>query len=198
MIKKYNIQDDVRQALLNAASDIFAHYGYNKTTVDEIAKAAGKGKSTFYYYYKSKEEIFRDVIENEAQILKKKLVKSVSDDAEPIKKIKNYIFTRLESFESVVNLYSALKKEARQHFPFLEEIREKYDLEQINIIKKILLEAIENDIIELNDVDLTAESVAMVLGGFEYYLLYSTSEKLMEEEKIDKILSMIFNGILKK
>ena len=198
MIKKYNTQDDVRQALLDAASDIFAHYGYNKTTVDEIAKAARKGKSTFYYYYKSKEEIFRDVIEKDAQILRMKILKSINNDESPIKKIKNYILTRLHSFESLVNFYSALKSDALQHFTFIEEIRNKYDLEQISIIKMILLEAIKNDIIELKDIDLAAESLAIILKGLEYHLMFSESNKIVEEEKIDKILSMVFNGISKK
>lgn len=198
MIKKYYIQDDVRQALLKAASDIFAHYGYNKTTVDEIAKAAGKGKSTFYYYYKSKEDIFRDVLENEAQILRKKLLESVNNESDPIIRIKNYIFTRLNSFETVLNLYSALKQEAHLHFPFLIEIREKYDIDQTKIIKTILLDAIENDIIELDDIDLTADSLSILLCGFEYYLVFGATEKIIEEEKIDKMLAMIFNGILKR
>ncbi len=33
--------------------------------MEDIAKAAGKGKSTLYYYYTSKDEIFNAVIEDE-------------------------------------------------------------------------------------------------------------------------------------
>jgi len=198
MSAKYYIQDDVRQALLDAARSIFARYGYNKTTVDEIAKAARKGKSTFYYYYKSKEEIFNDVIEKEAQIFRMKLIESISKSTDPVKKIKSYIVTRLGYFKNLVNFYSVLKNEGNEYFVFIEDIRNKYDLEQVNIIKMVLLEGIQNNVIELDDVELASESIAMVLKGLEYNLMFGENGKLIEEDKIDKIVNMIFNGVSKK
>lgn len=198
MNTKYYIQDDVRQALLDAARSIFARYGYNKTTVDEIAKAARKGKSTFYYYYKSKEEIFKDVIDKEAQIFRMKLIESISTSTDPVTKIKNYIVTRLGYFKNLVNFYSVLKNEGDEHFIFIEEVRNKYDSEQLNIIKMIFLEAIQNNIIELDDVELASESVAVVLKGLEYHLMFGGEGASIEESKIDKIIDMIFKGIYKK
>ena len=198
MSAKYYIQDDVRQALLDAARSIFARYGYNKTTVDEIAKAARKGKSTFYYYFKSKEEIFRDVIDKEAQIFRMKLIESISTSTDPVKKIKNYIVTRLDNFGNLVNFYSVLKNEGNEHFVFIEEVRTKYDLEQVNIIKMIFLEAIQNELIELDDIELAAESVAVVLKGLEYHLMFGGENASIEETKIDKIINMIFKGIHKR
>lgn len=198
MSAKYYIQDDVRQALLDAARSIFTRYGYNKTTVDEIAKAARKGKSTFYYYYKSKEEIFNDVIEKEAQIFRMKLIESISKSTDPVKKIKSYIVTRLGYFKNLVNFYSVLKNEGNEYFVFIEDIRNKYDLEQVNIIKMVLLEGIQNNIIELDDIELASESIAVVLKGLEYNLMFGENGKLIEEDKIDKIVNMIFNGVSKK
>lgn len=198
MKPKYYLQEDVREALLAAARDIFAYYGYNKTNVDEIARAAKKGKSTFYYYYKSKEEIFRDVIEKEAKIFRSRIIDAISTDADPLTKIKKYILTRLNAFESLVVFYSALKNEGLEHFVFVESIRKKYDIEQVNIIKMILLEAVEKETIELDDVNLASESIGIILKGLEYHLMFSKSGEVVEEHKIDKILSMVFNGIAKK
>ena len=197
MSKKYDIQDTVRQSLLDAARDIFSHYGYNKTTVDDIAKAARKGKSTFYYYYKSKEEIFHAVIEKEAQIFKLKLIESISIEAEPIEKIKRYILTRLNTFNSLLNFYSALKNEHIDHFAFIEQTREKYDKEQVNIVKMVLIEAEQNGKIELSDSQLVAESLATILKGLEYNLMFSSTRVDISDEKINKLLRMVFYGISK-
>ena len=60
------LQDEVRDKIIKIAALIFSKYGFSKTTVDEIAKAARKGKSTIYYYFKSKEDIFQAVVEKEA------------------------------------------------------------------------------------------------------------------------------------
>jgi AcrR family transcriptional regulator len=46
-----------RQALLCAASQLFADKGYDETTIDDIVNQADVAKVTFYYYFKSKEEL---------------------------------------------------------------------------------------------------------------------------------------------
>ena len=38
--------------------ELFTKYGIDKTTMENIAEAAGKGKSTLYYYFKTKEDVF--------------------------------------------------------------------------------------------------------------------------------------------
>jgi AcrR family transcriptional regulator len=198
MAIKVELNEDVRIALLEVARSIFSHFGYNKTTVDEIAKAAGKGKSTFYYYYASKEDIFRDVIELEAKIFRKKLMDSIKASTDPIDKIKNYVVARLSNFKDLVNFYRVFKNEDNTHYRFIEEIRTKYDNEQVGIIKMIFLEAIDLNIIELDSVDLASETVALVLKGLEYNLMFNPMVDKLEEEKIDKIIHLIFNGITKK
>jgi AcrR family transcriptional regulator len=49
---------DVRRAeLLDVAQGLFGARGYGATSVDEIVRAAGVAKGTFYYYFSSKEDV---------------------------------------------------------------------------------------------------------------------------------------------
>lgn len=57
----------IKTEILREAQKLFVHYGWSKTTMEDIAKAAGKGKSTLYYYYKSKEQIFDNVVTREME-----------------------------------------------------------------------------------------------------------------------------------
>ena len=66
---------DIKNRIIEVAQDIFKKYGFRKSTMDEIAEAAGKGKSTLYHYFKSKEEVFAAVIEKESNIMFKELIK---------------------------------------------------------------------------------------------------------------------------
>lgn len=50
---------DKHEAILTAAFSLFGHYGYRRTSIDDIAQEAGIAKGTVYLYFKSKEEIFR-------------------------------------------------------------------------------------------------------------------------------------------
>jgi AcrR family transcriptional regulator len=56
-------KDDIRRRLLDLGLKHFSTYGFKKTNVDEIARAAGISKGAFYRFYESKELLFMDVIE---------------------------------------------------------------------------------------------------------------------------------------
>jgi AcrR family transcriptional regulator len=57
------IKDDViQQQILEAARRLFHVFGLQKVTMDDVAKAVGKGRSYIYYYYKSRDEIFDAVV----------------------------------------------------------------------------------------------------------------------------------------
>ncbi len=47
-----------RKAILDAAIRLFTENGFEQTSMDELARAAGVGKGTIYGYFKTKEEIF--------------------------------------------------------------------------------------------------------------------------------------------
>lgn len=51
-----------RDAILRAARQRFLHYGYRKTTIDEIASDAGVGKGTVYLYFGGKEDILLNLV----------------------------------------------------------------------------------------------------------------------------------------
>ena len=66
-----NKRDANRENILKIAQEIFSKYGYKKTTLDDIANAVRKGKSSLYYYFDSKEDLFQAVIMKEVTILKR-------------------------------------------------------------------------------------------------------------------------------
>lgn len=53
----------IRQRLLEHGDQLFSTYGLRKTNVEEIARAAGISKGSFYGFYESKEDLFMDVVE---------------------------------------------------------------------------------------------------------------------------------------
>lgn len=60
-------EDLIQQQILQAALQLFQKHGYQKVTMDDVAKAIGKGRSSLYYYYKNKDEVFVAVIDAEIQ-----------------------------------------------------------------------------------------------------------------------------------
>ena len=59
-------ENEVReQRILDAAADLFVHYGYDKTTVSDIARQAGISKGAIYLHFKSKDALLEALITRE-------------------------------------------------------------------------------------------------------------------------------------
>ena len=54
--------DERRNEILDAAERLFISKGYGKTTINDILQEVGIAKGTFYYYFKSKEEVMDAVV----------------------------------------------------------------------------------------------------------------------------------------
>ncbi len=52
----------VRTRILESAHRVFSQKGYREATMDEIAGGLGLSKPALYRYYKSKEELFREIL----------------------------------------------------------------------------------------------------------------------------------------
>lgn len=65
--------EKVRESILDSASYLFSMFGYEKTTVDEIAKRAHKAKASVYYHFAGKIDIFKAVLENEFAVVRDRL-----------------------------------------------------------------------------------------------------------------------------
>lgn len=52
---------DKQETVLNAAFHSFAAYGFRRTTMDDIAQAAGMSRTALYVYFKNKDDIFRSL-----------------------------------------------------------------------------------------------------------------------------------------
>jgi AcrR family transcriptional regulator len=187
--------DDLKIRLIDEARAIFARFGYNKTTVDDIARTAGKGKSTFYYYFKSKEEIFKAVLDKEAEILRIKLLAAINTNKSAIEKIKDYIFTRFESFIELVNYYNVIRFEDIKTLSLVDEIRGKYDVEQTSMIKSVLAEGILKNEVKAGDTDLVTDTIAVILTGLEYHMIFRPDDGKFVKPKIDKVIDIVFEGI---
>lgn len=62
-----------RHKLVDVARQLFAKNGLENTTMNDIARASGKGRRTLYTYFKSKEDVYYAVIESELERLSDKM-----------------------------------------------------------------------------------------------------------------------------
>ena len=90
----------IKNEILLQAQKLFQQYGLKKTTMDEIAIACGKAKSTLYHYFISKNEVFDAVVEMEVLNLRQHVKDKVEEHKKMLDKIKTYA---LEFHKEAIN-----------------------------------------------------------------------------------------------
>lgn len=181
--------------IIEAAALTFNRFGFKKTTMEDIALSAGKGKSSLYYYFKNKEEVFEAVAQQEAENLKNEISTALNAKINSVDKLNSYISIRMNRFISKGNLSAALNDNFLSTFSFIAKIRDTYRDYEIDQISEILEEGIKTKEFKPLNVEFTATTILTAMIGFEVPLLKNPESKIEFDKKIKQIIDMLFYGI---
>lgn len=184
-----------REAIINAASMVFGKYGYKKTTLEDITTYLNIGKTGIYYYFKNKEDIFREVIKKEAKCLHDTLIQQIDLADSPLNKFENYVHTRMTFLKRVGNYYSAIRLDLLEQLEFINETRKDFDDIEIQIIEKILEEGCENKFFVIDNLPETAQTIALTLKSLELPF-FGTKNDFDYEPILKRLIKIMLNGIL--
>jgi AcrR family transcriptional regulator len=194
--RKPKPKDEIRDQIIELSRDIFAKYGYQKTNINDIAIAGGKGKSTLYYYFSSKEEIFKAVIELELNDLRQNITDAVNTAVDPQSKIKAYILTRINFLSLHKNLYTAIREQSMSRFSYAVSIRQKFDLMEVELLTAILNDGVKEGFFKINEPEFAATGLIAALRGVQLQLHATTKENGFEQT-LDNLLQILLFGLIK-
>ncbi len=189
-------KEEVRARIVHAATQIFGRFGFKKTTVNDIAHFLRKGKSSIYYYFNSKEEIFEAVVNKEAHQFDEEINVLLESSENPREKLRKHVHLRMEMVNRLVNYFELLKNDDLTHLFFAEKVRKKYDTQEVLIIKRIIKEGIDKGVFNVKDVELSALGIATALKGLEVPLLSYHRNAEETSIMIDDMLDILFYGIV--
>lgn len=195
----------VKAEILSVAKQLVQQYGLNKITMEDIAKKAGKGKSTLYYYFKNKNEIFNAVLKEESEMIFKQIKEAVeTQEGKGIEeKLNTYLHTKLTIVESKIEQYKMLMEDDSHYFNFnnyFREMRVLMDQAEKGLIKSLLAEklaaSIQNKdrLIASADEDLVVEVFLVALRGLEMELFLNKEFRNLPQ-KAKLLTDMILNGV---
>ncbi len=187
-----------RQEIIKAAKEIFRRYGYSKTTMEDIAKALNKGKSTLYYYFKSKEDIFAALIEDEANKIQNGLLQVINRKADTKSLLRAYIMKRMDYSNRIARYYDNVKEEYLDVYHVIDKYRRRYDEFEIMALKNILLRGIQSGEVRItiDELDPVAYGIASAIKGLEIPF-FIESKYAYFKERMNVLLDLLFYGILK-
>ncbi len=102
IMKVINNKTSKKEALLNTAQNLMLEKGFVATSVDEICDAAKTTKGSFFHYFKSKEELGKELVEKFSQmILNFMETASLAAGDDPLDRVYALIDAKIKIFENL-------------------------------------------------------------------------------------------------
>ena len=172
-----------RQRLIEVARELFAKNGLEATTMNDIAKASGRGRRTLYTYFRHKEEIYYAVIEEELALLSEKLEGVTRIHADPEEKIFALIYTHLSIIRETVLRNGSLRAEFFRDIWMVEKFRRTFDEKEHRILQLVLQEGIDKGRFRIENVGLMTDIIHYSVKGLEVPYIYDRlGDGLTEDE----------------
>ena len=185
-----------RAKLVDIARQLFARNGVNETTMNDIAVASQKGRRALYTYFKSKEEIYMAVVESELEMLSEALEKVASEKIAPDLKILKMIETHLDTIKLIVRRNGTLRASFFRDIWRVERVRRKFNLNEINLFRQILIEGKEQGLFNVDNVDILANILHYCIKGIEVPYIRGKIGEDLEDQKGWEYVARIVYGAL--
>jgi AcrR family transcriptional regulator len=183
--------------ILSTAKTLFALHGLKKTTMEDIANAMGKGKSTLYYYFLGKIEIFEAVVDEELKNLLRLTRQAINLANTAKDKLKAYSRTRARVMEKFHNLSSVVYEDIFNHIGVVLKLKQKHDEIQVDLIKEILKGGVQSGEFKKlaeRDIELFSFTLVAAFRGIELPLSASKFVRNCENGP-DLLVDIMVDGI---
>lgn len=191
-------EEIIRGEFIEVASRLFQQYGLQKTTMEDIAKALGKGKSTLYYYFANKDEVFQAVVLKEIDEVFDAVQQQVSEAKTAKEKLAAYASNNINEIKGKTILYKLVCGELKGNLSKLMfKLREQFDIKDVVILKEILNFGIisgEFTAIKNEDINVLAHLIVSALRGIEVDMFIENNLPDLEDQ-VDHLLGILIRGL---
>ena len=119
------IKDERREQILSAALQLFATRGFAATKISDIVAKVGISHGLVYHYFKSKEEMFYELLKRAMQQSSESILKVEIQSIHPIDKVRQitrYILSGIQNYEDTAYYFMIVA-----HASVMENIGEEYE-----------------------------------------------------------------------
>ncbi|MFA6334003.1 MAG: helix-turn-helix domain-containing protein [Bacteroidales bacterium] len=185
---------EVKSLIVESATRTFSKFGFYKTTMNEIARHIHKAKGVLYYYYKSKEDLFNEVLKQELNIVKVELNKIVDNEEDSLVILKTYILSRLKLLSKSINYRETLKADFFEKYIFVKGVKDDFDVFERAKLTLILGKGKNQGYLDVQDINSAVNILMMIMNGIEIPLFLQN--KYSEyENTIDELSTMLVKSL---
>ena len=188
--------------ILGAARKRFAYYGFSKVTMDEIASDVGLAKPSLYYYFPTKENLFRAVIGQEQQAFTEDIERMLKKGAPAGEKLREYADMRIRLFRELVNLSALGVQTWAEVSSIFGDLFATLEEQELKLLHTVLLAGKSSGELEIANPAQTARLILHLLHGLRLRTFYSRRSPHPDEtvyadlkKDSDHLIELLLNGL---
>lgn len=185
MVRISKSPEERKNEIMDVAWRLFIEKGFENTAVSDIVKTVGVAQGTFYYYFKTKEEVLNSILERMLENIINKIKEITEDES----------LTSLEKLKNIVDFIVSIDMGSEDLAQYVHEdknivmhykIEKKFAEEFVPIIISVVKQGVEEGVF---DVPYPEEAVKILVAGLSAYLHYEilvskNKDKLMRALKV--------------
>lgn len=188
--------------ILKSAQKRLGLYGYEKTTMQEIAADISMSKASLYYYFPDKESLFKAVIENEQKEFSNLIERRIAEMIDADFMIMELVELRHTLFRKFLNLSKFRLADNHKMKPLLKDLYDRMRAIEIEILTTIFNKGKETGIFQFEDAAEIAILFSDLLQGIRLMEMKRMSSLEMTTagndnliKKLRKTTSLFINGL---
>ena len=182
-----------KEEVIKAAKELFSQYGYKKVSMDEIARKSKVTKKTIYTYFKDKNDLFKYLLMQEIEEMKKQADKISQKDIPFEDKLHELIIVHMDYRSNSKFLKTLLEEEKKQRLSIADECEEILNVTIKEEIKKRLEEAINDGYIKDCDTEITAFFIYKIYSA----LMFELDKPLDKQKATESIINILKIWLIK-
>mgnify|MGYP001359951514 FL=1 len=188
-----------KEQILDAALYVIVQNGYHQSRMDDIVSTSGLSKGAIYWYYKSKKDMYLDLVNHWVIRYSNSLLKLPQEDISSGEQLKNLFETFFDQFEKDPIVFKALLEFwslAGRDKDFkikLEKVTQNF----IHYIESIIKKGVESGEFKQVNPNIAAMSIMVVIEGISWFTLFEKNS-VSAKEYTDTVFEFILSGLLKR
>ncbi len=188
---------DKRQSIKQAARDLFFRFGFNKTSIEDIARHCGMAKASLYYYYPNKDALFNEIVIEEADQFMNQVEAKLPKHAPPDEKLAWFFRLIYQDLKVYAREMAEVPEIMCEHSPHGRPIVEKINQMFQDKLRPLLQAGKTAGIFDYRDEDVVVASIAYMTQflNLEWMQMYPEA---LRDAVIETTIDILLNGIRRR
>ena len=186
-----------RQTILEEARRLFARYGFRKTSLADIVRGLGVGKTALYHHFPGgKAEIVDSCLQQEEESLLSEMRAAVDSHTDPRHQLRAMVTAKIEHIAALRRLLTAGSEVGRELGSLSRDHERRFHLFEEGMIETILRRGQDMAIFRPVNPQRLARALATMLGQLEIEIAFD-HEAVEAREHLDTIFELVFHGLVR-